>query len=286
MITAQEFKERTFERFWSKIKFGKPDECWEWQRCLNAWGYGEFGFEKIKSGKMKLVLAHRLAYTLVIGKFDEKLKCLHRCDNPCCCNVNHLFIGTDQDNSDDMMAKGRNKKVFMKGSLHGMAILNEEQVKLIKMRLAIGEEEKEIGKIFGVSGGQISSIKLGKSWKHVVLDTSDLEHLNPNITKEKVIQIKLRLSSGETQQSVADFFQISQAAVNKINVGKSWSKVAPEIKKSTRQGSSVLTIDKVKEIKRRLADGEIHRTIAESFNVHPATIWYISDNRTWKHVQI
>jgi hypothetical protein len=91
------------KRFWDKVKIAGPNDCWEWQACKNKHGYGEFFFNGRRHG------AHRVAYQLTYGDFDQNLVCCHKCDNTSCVNPKHLFLGTQQDNVDDMMKKGRKK---------------------------------------------------------------------------------------------------------------------------------------------------------------------------------
>jgi HNH endonuclease len=49
---------------------------------------------------------HRVVWIALHGD-PGKLKVLHTCDNPPCCNPRHLFLGTPKDNTDDMISKGR-----------------------------------------------------------------------------------------------------------------------------------------------------------------------------------
>jgi hypothetical protein len=75
--------------------------CTEWSGPINASGYGA------RSIKGKSWLAHRAAWTEVNGPIPAGMYVLHRCDNPPCVNVEHLWIGTQLDNMRDCKAKGR-----------------------------------------------------------------------------------------------------------------------------------------------------------------------------------
>ena len=88
------------DRFWKKVN--KTPSCWEWQGAKNQQGHGMFGVNG------KSMPAHR--FSALINGFDitNKLVC-HTCDNPKCVNPDHFFLGTHQDNVDDMILKGRNK---------------------------------------------------------------------------------------------------------------------------------------------------------------------------------
>lgn len=55
----------------------------------------------------KIVAAHRYAWEQANGPIPESMFVCHRCDNPPCINVDHLFLGTPKDNTRDMALKGR-----------------------------------------------------------------------------------------------------------------------------------------------------------------------------------
>ena len=89
------------QRFWEKVDIRAWNDCWPWTAGSNDRGYGQLWLE----GGM--VAAHRLAYKLSYDDYNYKLDVLHTCDTPRCCNPGHLFQGTDVDNMQDAINKGR-----------------------------------------------------------------------------------------------------------------------------------------------------------------------------------
>ena len=88
------------ERFWGRM-VGLPSGCLEWTGGTTPDGYGKIKIDGVT------VVAHRLAWTLTVGPIPEGMCVCHTCDNPPCCNVNHLWLGTNAENMADKMAKGR-----------------------------------------------------------------------------------------------------------------------------------------------------------------------------------
>src|SRR5262245_7091110 len=78
---------------------GSP--CWLFVGARNNCGYGSITYGGWPEG------THRISWQLHRGPIPDGMWVLHRCDRPSCCNVDHLFLGTPQDNVDDMIAKGR-----------------------------------------------------------------------------------------------------------------------------------------------------------------------------------
>lgn len=77
-------------------------ECLEWTAAIDrGTGYGR------RQHNGKPMLAHRVAWMIVNGEIPDGAQVLHRCDNPKCVDVNHLFIGSQSDNIKDMHSKGR-----------------------------------------------------------------------------------------------------------------------------------------------------------------------------------
>ena len=83
------------EGFWRKVQ--RDDGCWMWTAGRDGDGYGSYRNKR----------AHRVAWQLTRGPIPDGLVVCHSCDNPACVRPDHLFLGTQQDNIQDMLRKGR-----------------------------------------------------------------------------------------------------------------------------------------------------------------------------------
>lgn len=135
--------------------------CWEFTGGRFSKGYGMITY------KRKTLKAHRVAYDLVVGDIPEGIHVLHHCDNPSCCNPEHLFLGTSQDNVDDCIAKDR--RANARGSDIGNSILDDKSVlEIWRLLNESNLSQREIGSRYNVSQALISAIKNGQRWKHVL----------------------------------------------------------------------------------------------------------------------
>lgn len=148
----------TEQRFWASVDksqgHGPDGDCWVWTAGKDAGGYG-----RISLGLTEMK-AHRYSYFLANGKDAGELKVCHTCDNRACVNPNHFFLGSTQDNSDDMVQKRRH----MFGERHHKSKLSEEDVIAIR---ADPRMQIEIAAAYGVTQGLIGMIKRREIWRHI-----------------------------------------------------------------------------------------------------------------------
>lgn len=148
------------ERFWKKVDKNGPNGCWVWTAsCLKS-GYGSI---KTKDGTMG---SHRISWKLHYGKISKGLCVCHKCDNKKCVNPNHLFLGTQAENIQDMIKKGKGNKA--KGEKHPMAKLKEWQVLEIRAKYKTGKyTQRQLAKEYNVAEITVNYIINRKTWKHI-----------------------------------------------------------------------------------------------------------------------
>lgn len=144
--------EQASAAFWAKVsRSSDPNACWEWTGYSDKDGYGLWRWQ----GKTRRV--NRISYEIAHGSFDESLQVLHSCDTPRCLNPSHLFLGTQQDNMDDMIRKHRENPP--RGERNAQCKLTDTQVAEIRRKYAEGGVfQRELAAEFGVSASHVSGI--------------------------------------------------------------------------------------------------------------------------------
>lgn len=149
--------------FWNGVEILNTNECWNWKRAVNVKssnGIGNYGIMWIHMEKYK---CHRLSYIISCGDIGKLCVC-HKCDNPQCCNPNHLFLGSYRDNVLDCVRKGR--KNSESGENRYNAKLNWEAVNDIRNNF----KPYVTGYVYFikkylVSRTAISNVVYGNRWK-------------------------------------------------------------------------------------------------------------------------
>jgi hypothetical protein len=90
------------------------------------------------------------------------MKICHHCDNPPCREITHLFLGTNRDNLHDMAVKGRSTW----GTRNNTTRLTPAQVAEIRLALAAGAKQRDLGRQYGVCKSTIGCIARSESWQH------------------------------------------------------------------------------------------------------------------------
>jgi hypothetical protein len=136
--------------------------CHVWTSRKDKKGYGKIGYRK------KYVSVHRLLWGFEKSPLEKSQWLLHTCDNPSCCNLDHLYIGTPKDNVRDMDCRNRrNVKNHRRGEKSNLAKFNEDQVKQILKLHVNGMTGADIARKFSVTKETIYKIINRVSWKHI-----------------------------------------------------------------------------------------------------------------------
>ena len=134
------------KRFWSKVDIRDEGDCWNWMASMRN-GYGQFYMDYAQHR------SHRVAWELINGEIPYGMLCLHRCDNPLCCNSDHLYLGTQIDNMKDKVDRNRLSKVLSENQIKGnarSAKLHDYEIKEIRQLAKDKKKKTWISKKFDI----------------------------------------------------------------------------------------------------------------------------------------
>lgn len=169
------------------------------------------------------------------------------------CNPYHLFMGTEKDNMQDCLNKGR--IVSGRGESHGSKThperwargervagskLTLEQVKEIRSLYAAGNvTQDDLAEKFGVTRRGIGSIIKGDNWKHAVSENEPRSLSDPKrrgkvgevnkqakLTEAQVREIRTLYAKGNTTcNELAQHYGVSGGAIHFIIIRRTWTHV-------------------------------------------------------------
>jgi hypothetical protein len=128
--------------------------CLIWLGAVDDYGYGWM------RGGHRPDRTHRLMWRSVRGEIPLGMCVLHHCDNPACCNPDHLYIGTKADNARDRVC--RNREADHRGEKNGRAKITLEQADEIFNSV---ENQCVLAARYGITQGMVSRIKRGAAWR-------------------------------------------------------------------------------------------------------------------------
>lgn len=156
------------QRFEERIdRSGGPDACHQ----LSGTQPDEYGRIGEGGRRGRDLYAHRVAWEMAHGPIPDGMEVMHTCDNPPCCNVRHLKLGTHAQNMADMAAKGRVRQrgTGPRGERHWAAKLSADDVATIRREYTPGRKRgpgtrKALAARFGIDRSTVARIATGRSW--------------------------------------------------------------------------------------------------------------------------
>jgi hypothetical protein len=214
----------TPERFWLNVDVRGQDECWIWTGAINERGYGRAYW----SSTMRSHGCHRIAWMLKRGPIPHGMLVLHSCDNPPCCNPDHLRLGTAGDNAKDRVDRGHQPK----GASVPISKLTDEDVKMMREMYATKPNTTiiELANTCGVSYHTAYCAIIGETWRHV--GTNDSAYIRrpyvgqrvhtAKMTEHQVRSLRLLHKMGWSSGELGILYGLSEHQAWMIGTGRSW----------------------------------------------------------------
>ena len=211
-------------RFWAKVQKGNnPDDCWNWTGGITGAGYGAMMID------YKNVSAHRFSYELHFGPIPEGMFICHKCDNPSCSNPDHLFLGTPQDNVDDMISKDRQvitTPPTFHGEDHPNAVLTWDQVNEMRRLYATGKYPAyELAERYQVTKATVGYIIHWQTWRK---DDSPPPQYpgREKLTESDVRAIRSAYASGNVlQRELAEKYNVARSLISQVVNRNRWAHI-------------------------------------------------------------
>lgn len=148
------------ERFWRFVPDRPRGKCWLWTGGDKNATHAVFQ----RHNRSDVVGVHRYSYELHNGPIPPGMVVMHSCDVGKCVNPAHLSLGTNSDNMQDMIAKGRQARIAPRGTDNGKSKLTPAKVRDIRKS---SETNAALAEKWGLSPNTIRGVRIGRTWAHI-----------------------------------------------------------------------------------------------------------------------
>jgi len=233
---VQNYPMDVLQRFWDKVQLeyledGSPnfEKCMIWIGSKSH-GYGQFYYKR-------QYRAHRFSFECFNLDDITKLLICHKCDTPSCVNPHHLYKGTDLDNIQDCVQKGRNQK----GRQEHTCVLTEQNVhdilvdiynqKYTSVNILAAAYIVSISTIVRILDGITWSKETTEILANSEITLSDLRNMimmkKRNILTENNVKIIKKMLNDESysQADIARHFNVDPSTISMIRIGRNWSHI-------------------------------------------------------------
>lgn len=166
------------------------------------------------------IAVHRVVAIAFIENPDNKEYVNHIDGNKLNNCVDNLEWVTASENSIHAVATGLSPT----GEAKTLAKLTEKDVLEIQAAFEAGEKDFVLAEKYGVTSGVISSIRLGKTWKHVSGKVFSPSGPNPvkKLSGEDIPVIRQMFLDDFNDADIGRKFNVARGTINQIRQGKTW----------------------------------------------------------------
>lgn len=163
----EHFDGNTLARFWRRVNILSKDQCWPAHGTVMNSGYIGFCYYRTTDRKKRYITVHRFSALLKYGDVVNNFTVMHTCDNRVCVNPDHLRIGTQKENIQDMHRKGRAVNTPSPGERNGYSKLTDDQVLWVRQNHRV-IPQRIMAEQLGVHQSTIERITSGRGWQHLI----------------------------------------------------------------------------------------------------------------------
>lgn len=138
--------------------------CWWWSGTIGTGGHAQIGL--FVGARYRVTSAVKVNYVRFVGDVPRGMVVRHKCDQALCVNPDHLEIGTQRDNVQDMLDRGRHRPGRGERNVH--SVLNDDAIRAMRVLWATGQFNfSQLGRAFRVNYKTVGRVVSGEGWSHV-----------------------------------------------------------------------------------------------------------------------